>query len=192
MVLGEARRDRAFSEALNFREFVDSMQVNRDIFEANFQAFALDEAEQAFFKALPTPLEVLVLAHDWCGDVVSNLPLLAKIEATTDKLHLHILLRDPANIDIAELYLHPADGSNHIPTYIFFTQHGQNFLELGVFIERPAAITALIAEWRSTFEVANPTATPQEWQVYYRQRRNEARPVEQAVIIATIKQLVQV
>jgi hypothetical protein len=191
MALSEARCERAFSEALNFREFVDSMQVNRDIFEANFQAFGLDEAEQAFFKALPAPLEVLVLAHDWCGDVVSNLPLLAKIEATTDKLHLHILPRDPANTDIAELYLY-SDGRNHIPTYIFFTHLGQKFSELGVFIERPATITTLIVEWRSTFEAANPTATPQEWQVYYRQRRNEVRSIEQAAIIAAIKQLVQI
>src|SRR5689334_5471479 len=118
MSISAERRARAFEEALTLEHFVASMQVNREIFLANYAAYSLSEADKAFFAALPEAVEVLVLAHDWCGDVVSNLPLFGKIEAETGKLHLHILPRDPDNLDIAAAYPHPTTGNNHIPTYI--------------------------------------------------------------------------
>ncbi len=123
------------------------MQVNQKTFQANYAAYQLSEADKAFFASLPEPIDVLVLAHDWCGDVVANTPLFGKIEAETGKLRLHILPRDPDNLDIVAAYPHP-DGHNHIPTYVFFNQAGE---ELGVFIERPAEITSQMSGWFKDF-----------------------------------------
>jgi len=141
---------------------------------------------------------VLVLAHDWCGDVVANLPLFGKIERETNKLRLHILLRDPDNQDIAAAYLH-ADGHNHIPTYVFFNQQGE---ELGVFIERPAEITTLMSGWVADFYTANPQfegrgvpigqlATPvkEALLTYLKLKRQEVRLQEQTAILGFIQQI---
>lgn len=195
------RREKAFSEAITFDQFVEAMQVNRDIFLANFEGYQLSDPDKSFFATtLAEPLEVLVLAHDWCGDVVSNLPLFGKIEKETGKLHLHILPRDPDNTDIAAAYPHK-DGSNHIPTYVFFNQAGD---ELGVFIERPDVVSRLMTSWTNNFYEDHPqyevergkpigelsAETRNELLAYLRKRRNEVRPQEQAAIIQIIKEII--
>jgi hypothetical protein len=190
------RRARAFGEALTFQGFIDSMQVNQETFLANFAAYQLSAEDKAFFESLTEPVDVLVLAHDWCGDVVANLPLFGKIEQETGKLRLHILPRDPDNGDIAATYPH-ADGYNHIPTYIFFNQAGE---ELGVFIERPDEITAQMAEWRETFWQNHPELegrgkplgelSPEARKGllgYFKERRAEVRDQEKAAILKAIQ-----
>lgn len=200
MTLTTERRERAFNEGLTFRDFVQSMQVNQDLFLANYSAYQLSEAEKAFFAELPEVVDVLVLAHDWCGDVVANTPLFGKIEEETGKLRLHLLLRDPENTDIADAYLHP-DGRNHIPTYIFFNQAGE---ELGVFIERPDEITPLIAHWVKEFYAQNAALV--EWQgkplgelptevrtpllAYIKAQRATIIPQEQKAVLEVIKPIV--
>ncbi|SEN95072.1 thioredoxin family protein [Paenibacillus sp. OV219] len=150
--LSQERRERAFQEAVSFGTFIEQAQVNQQALAANFEAYAPDERQLDFLNELQEPVDVLVLAHDWCGDVVANLPLFGKIAERTDKLRLHILNRDPDNQDIADLYKH-ADGRNHIPTYVFFDGSGQ---ELGVFIERPAEISALLGQWIANFWTDHP------------------------------------
>ena len=196
MSLTQERRERAFKEAQKYNEFLDAMQVNRDLITANYAAYHLGAEDLKFFAELPEPVEVLVLAHDWCSDVATNLPLFAKIEAETGKLHLHIIPRDPANWDIAEAYP-DVDGSSHIPLYIFFNQRGD---ELGVFIERATEITALRRVWYEDFFDANPDMAGRglpmaelpdtvggQVAAYVKKRRSEAASVEQAATIAQIK-----
>ena len=153
--LSQERRERAYREAVDYRTFIEEAQVNKQTLAYNYEAYKLEPQEIEFLTRLDEPVDVLALAHDWCGDVVANLPLLAKLEAETGKLKLRILPRDPDNTDIAALYLH-ADGKSHIPAYIFFNQAGE---ELGVFIERADEITALLGEWREQFWTHHPDWT---------------------------------
>ena len=95
MTISNERRERAFREASTWPQFLDSMKVNRAAIETNYAGCRLDEATKARLARLPGVTDVLVLAHDWCGDVVANLPLFAKIEAQTGKISLHILPKDP-------------------------------------------------------------------------------------------------
>ncbi|MFD0670003.1 thioredoxin family protein [Cohnella sp. GCM10027633] len=150
--LSQERRERAFQEAVPFAAFVEQAQVNRETLQANYDAYAVEDGQLDFLNDRREPVDVLVLAHDWCGDVVANLPLFGKIADRTDKLRLHIVNRDPDNQDIAGLYPH-ADGRNHIPTYVFFDRSGQ---ELGTFIERPAEISALLGQWIEAFWTEHP------------------------------------
>lgn len=150
--LSQERRERAFKEAVAFDTFVEHAQVNKQTLADNYEAYELEDHQLDFLDERQEPIDVLVLAHDWCGDVVANLPLFGKIADRTDKLRLHVLNRDPDNADIADAYKH-ADGRNHIPTYVFFDQSGR---ELGVFIERPAEITALLGQWIDAFWTEHP------------------------------------
>jgi len=152
MKLTAERRARAFAEGQSWTQFLDSMKVNRPTIEANFAAYRLSEADRQALDALPEVTDVLVLAHDWCGDVVANLPLLARIEAETGKLRLHIVPKDPDNLDIGQLYPH-ADGDVHIPLYVFFDAEGN---EKGHVIERTQPLTDLMGRWILKFWSENP------------------------------------
>jgi len=152
MKLSPNRRDRAFLEAMTWPQFLDRMALNRATIETNYAGYTLTDADRAVLDRLPDVTDVLVLAHDWCGDVVANLPLFAKIEAETGKLRLHIVPKDPGNVDIGALYPH-ADGDIHIPIYIFFDSAGD---EKGHLIERTPALDRLLGQWVRGFWDAHP------------------------------------
>jgi hypothetical protein len=152
MKLSPDRRDRAFQESMTWPQFLDTMAVNRTTIETNYAGYTLTDADRAALDRLPGVTDVLVLAHDWCGDVVANLPLFAKIEAETGKLRLHIVPKDPGNVDIGALYPH-ADGDVHIPIYIFFDAAGN---EKGHLIERTPELDGLLGQWVRGFWDAHP------------------------------------
>ncbi|HYF65740.1 MAG TPA: thioredoxin family protein, partial [Herpetosiphonaceae bacterium] len=116
----------------------EQMTRNRDRLEENERTLELAPEDVAFFAELPRPLNVLVLAEDWCGDVIANLPVLGRLAEESGKLNLSIFLRDQ-NLDLMDQYL--KDGQHRsIPVFAFFDQ---DFRELGHWIERPARISEL-------------------------------------------------
>lgn len=152
MALSKERREKAFQASLSWDFFLNTMEVNREQIEKNYASYSLSRSNlDAIAKW--KPMDVIVLAHDWCGDVVANLPLFAKIETETRKLKLHILLKDPDNTDIGKLYPH-ADGDVHIPIYLFFDKEGK---ELGHFIERTKELDSKVHEWIDDFWNEHPT-----------------------------------
>jgi len=197
--ISDDRRLRAYQEGITFRQFVDNAQVHQDLLRRNYEAYELTDQELSYFQSLAEPVDVLVLAHDWCGDVASNLPLMARIEQLTGKLKLHILIRDPDNRDIAEAY--PAhDGKLRLPTYVFFNSAGQ---ELGTFIERPEEITQMISSWRAQFWELHPEWNwdgrtvgdigeegKAAWYAYMLEQRAKVRNVEKEAIIRAIRNII--
>ena len=123
---------------------------------------ALSTDDQAFFTQLPRPLYVLVLAEDWCGDVIDNLPVLGRIAAESGTLDLRIFLRDQ-NPDLMDLYLNQGQFRS-IPVFAFFDR---DFNAIGHFIERPAGVTARRAQQRQELcaqhpEFGSPTTPPDQ------------------------------
>ena len=55
------------------------MTRSRERFDINEQTVELRADDSAFFAGLDGPLHVLVLAEDWCGDVIANQPLKVSI-----------------------------------------------------------------------------------------------------------------
>jgi hypothetical protein len=122
---------------MTYDAYKAQMTRNRERLEENERLLQLDPADIAFFADLPQTLNVLVLGEDWCGDVINNLPVLAGLAERSGKLNLRVFLRDQ-NLDIMDQYL--KDGQHRsIPVFVFFDEE---FRQLGVFIERPAAISA--------------------------------------------------
>lgn len=196
--ISKERREKAFQEALTYEQFVSGAKVNVERLHENFERYELTEQELAYFEGLAEHVDVLVLAHDWCGDVVANLPLFGKIEQVTGKLKLHILLRDPDNQDIAAAYIH-TDGRNHIPTYVFFSESGE---ELGFFSERPDQITYLNRDWIDEFWESHPELEGKGKALsevdedvrkalfdYLKQQRPQARELEKSAIIQIIRSI---
>ncbi|MFC5449331.1 thioredoxin family protein [Paenibacillus aestuarii] len=199
MAISQERREQAFRDAVSVPSFIEQAQVNQNTLQRNFAAFELSAEERSYFDNLQDPVDVLVLAHDWCGDVVANLPLFGRIAQDTGKLNVHVLPRDPHNTDIAAAYPY-RDGKSHIPTYIFFDKNGE---ELGVFIERPDEITELLGEWKEAFWNEHP-----EWDgrgkaisaleddvkkpllSYLKEQRGEVREQEKTAIVNVLKQII--
>ena len=143
-------RDR-LNEGMTYEQFIAAMTKNQDRLQASEQATLIDEADLEFFRRLPAPLDVLVLAEDWCGDVIANLPVLAKLAKETGKLRPRIFLRDQ-NDDLMSQFL--KDGQfKSIPVFVPFDAH---LRELGRFIERPADFNTLRAQRRTELYATHP------------------------------------
>jgi hypothetical protein len=140
-----------FEQGITYDEFKAQMTRNQSRFEANERRFELDPASLAVFQSLPRPLNVLVLAEDWCGDVIDNLPILGRIAAASGKLNVRVFLRDK-NLDLMDQYLNQGKFRS-IPTMVFFDD---DFNEIGRFTERPASVTERRAQRRLEIFAQHP------------------------------------
>ncbi len=140
-----------FNEGLTYQQYVDQMTQNKDRFVENEGTVQLKPDDVAAFKNLPEKLNVLVIAEDWCGDVIAGLPVLGKLAAESGTLNVRVFLRDQ-NEDLMNQYLKEGKFKS-IPVVAFFDQQMH---ELDHFIERPAAQTAEAAAARNAFFAVHP------------------------------------
>src|SRR4029078_9852814 len=96
------------------------MTRSRERHDRNEQGLPLSEADLAPFKGLKKPVNVLMLAEDWCGDVIANTPIVGRIAAPGDTLTLRVFLRDQ-NEDLMNQYLKEGKYKS-IPTVVFFDE----------------------------------------------------------------------
>ena len=135
---------------MTYEEFKASMTRNRERLEANERNFSPKHDDLAVFTNLPHALEVLVIAADWCGDVIANLPILGRLAAESGKLNLRLFERE-ANLDLMAEYMNGPYQS--IPVFAFFDP---DFREVGRWIERPKSITQLRARLQREMYEKNP------------------------------------
>ena len=138
------------NQGISYEQFLDAMSRNRDRVEANERNAVLSQEDLAAFRALDQPIEVMALVEDWCGDVVANLPILARIAKDSGKLNLHLFVRDE-NPDLKQIYRNGPYES--IPVFAFYDQ---DMNEIGRFVERPRSITELRAEKRRELYADHP------------------------------------
>lgn len=140
-----------FEQGMTYDEYKAQMTRNKERFIDNERQLELDPNDLAVFQHLPRPLNVLVLAEDWCGDVIANLPILGRIAAESGKLNLRVFLRDQ-NLDLMDQYLNQGQFRS-IPVFVFFDEQ---FREIGRFIERPASVTERNAQLRRELYAQHP------------------------------------
>ncbi len=140
-----------FAQGMTYDEYKAQMTRNQERFAANERGLELAAADLAAFEGLREPLHVLVLAEDWCGDVIDNLPVLGRIAAESGTLDLRIFLRDQ-NLDLMDQYLNQGQFRS-IPVFVFFDAQ---FNEVGRFIERPASVTERRARQRRDLFAQHP------------------------------------
>lgn len=140
-----------FAQGMSYDAYKAQMTRNRDRFDANEQAVELRSDDIAYFADLDGPLHVLVLAEDWCGDVIANLPVLGRLAAESGTFDIRVFLRDQ-NLDLIDQYL--KDGQyRSIPVFVFFDAA---FRELGHWSERPAHMTDLQSVMRRDLFAIDP------------------------------------
>ena len=140
-----------FEQGMTYDQFKAKMTRNQERFAANERDAHLDPADVAAFRSLASPLNVLVLAEDWCGDVIDNLPPLGRLAQESGMLHLRVFLRDQ-NADLMDQYLNRGQFRS-IPVFAFFDEQ---FRALGHFIERPESVTERRAARRAELYAEHP------------------------------------
>jgi hypothetical protein len=147
-----------FAQGMTYDQF-KAMTSNLNAFEKSDQAVQLSDADLAPFKKLSQPVSVLVIITETCPDVVMNLPILDRIARETGKLDLRIFLRDDHK-DLMAQYMNGAYES--VPVFAFFDSAWN---PVGVFIERPRAVTKLREQkareiYASDPDFGSPDAAP--------------------------------
>jgi selenoprotein W-related protein len=190
-----------FAQGLTYAAYKAQMTRNRERLEANELTVKLDSNDLAFFAQLPQPLNVLVLAEDWCGDVVANLPVLGRLAAEGGRLNIRIFLRDQ-NLDIMDQYLNGGKYRS-IPVFVFLDEA---FRELGHWIERPARITELQERMRRELFANDPALAgfapdtpiaqlPEDARIWVRQAfsafREEQRELADREVVREIRAIVE-
>src|SRR5947207_105325 len=140
-----------FESGMSYDEYRASITRNQERFDANYQRLSIDSADLEAFKRLPRPLNVLVIGEDWCGDVVANMPIIARLAKESGKLNLRVFARDQ-HLDLMDQYLQRGKYRS-IPVFVFFDD---DFKEIGRFQERPDSVTELRAEKRAAIFKAHP------------------------------------
>jgi hypothetical protein len=147
MTLDRARWD----TGITYEAFKAAMTRNQERFAENEGRVVLDPETVRTFKSLPQRLRVLVLAEDWCGDVIANLPILGRLAKEVPTLDVRVFYRDQ-NLDLMERWLNQGKYQS-IPVIVFLDE---NFRELGHWIERPASVTERRAQERKKIFAAHP------------------------------------
>jgi len=140
-----------FESGMTYDEWKAGMTRNRERFEQLEGRVEITPEDLAAFRRLPQPLNVLVLAEDWCGDVINNLPVLGRLAAESGTLNVRVFLRDH-HPDLMDQYLNQGQYKS-IPVFAFFDD---SFREVGRWIERPASVTEARERRRREIYAENP------------------------------------
>jgi thiol-disulfide isomerase/thioredoxin len=189
-----------FNQGMTYEEYKAQMTRNRERFDENEAAVQLDPSDVQTFAGLEQPLNVLVIAEDWCGDVISGLPVLGKLaESSNGNLNVRIFLRDQ-NLDLMDQYLKEGKYRS-IPVFVFLDK---DFNDLGHMIERPQSVTEMLAEKRAAIYASDArygdASTPADQldpevraslMQAINQVREDARPQINSAIIGELRAIIQ-
>ena len=139
-----------FAQGLTYDQFKAVLTRSKASFEASERSVQLHDADLIPFRDLPAKLDVLVLVTETCPDVIMNVPILERIAQESGKLNLRIFLRDD-HTDIMASYMNGPYES--VPVFVFLDP---DWTELGVWIERPKAVTELRERLTREIYASNP------------------------------------
>ncbi len=140
-----------FATGLTYEGFKASMTQNRERLDAAEAAVEIDRRDVEFFRSL-RPLHCVALVEDWCGDVIANLPVVAGLAREVGPaLELRCFIKADVP-DLATRYLNHGRFES-LPVFAFFDEAWN---EVGVFIERPVAVTERREDDRRTVYASDP------------------------------------
>ena len=148
-----------FAQGMTFQQYLDQMNTNKDKFLETLGATQITPQERAVFKDRHDKLNVLVLTEDWCGDALTNFPVLAKMVEGAPNVEMRVFLRDQ-NPDLMDQYLNRGIFKS-IPVFVFFDR---DMKEVARFIERPPKITEFMEQKQLELRRAMRAQHGPEWQ----------------------------
>ncbi|WP_232699356.1 thioredoxin family protein [Brevibacillus daliensis] len=141
---------------ISMQQFMDTMEKNKDAFEDWYQRFSFENEEiEQELKSLAKEHQVrtFLLAAEWCGDVVLNVPVLFKVLEDTEIPTEVLVMED--HLETMDQYL--TMGGRAIPVLIFTNPAGD---VLGTWGPRPAHVQEIMI----AFKLANPDREAADYQ----------------------------
>ncbi len=155
-----------YAQGMTYDEYMDSVKVNKARIEEYYANVSLESAQTDALKELTNaergPARMMVIGEDWCGDVVRELPVLARV-AEAAGLELRIFPRDE-NHDIMNEFLKEGKYMS-IPVAVFYDQGHEYICH---WIERSQAANREQGEIEAAIRSEDPDISDQD---FGRQRR---------------------
>ncbi len=155
-----------YAQGLTYDQYMQGIKVNKARFEEYYANIKLQPGQAAALRELTTseggPNHMMVIGEDWCGDVVRELPVLARF-AEAAGLELRIFPRDE-NHDIMNEYLKEGLYMS-IPVAVFYTKDHDYICH---WIERSQAANREQGEIETAIRTEQPDIDDQD---FGRQRR---------------------
>ena len=140
-----------FAQGMPLRQYSEGMTQNREMYEERYRNFALSEQSARRLQSMQCEINVLVIAEDWCGDVLRYVPVLERMSEAAPSWNVRAFYRD-RNPDLSSRWL-KRGVHRAIPVIVFFDQQMR---EIGHFIEKPALVYSADAQARETFAERYP------------------------------------
>ncbi len=155
-----------YAQGMTYDEYMAGIKVNKARFEEYYANVKLEpgqtEALRALAEADGGPNHMMIVGEDWCGDVVRELPVLARV-AEAAGLELRIFPRDE-NHDIMNEFLKEGLYMS-IPVAVFYSKDHDYICH---WIERSAAANREQGEIEAAIRAEQPDINDQD---FGRQRR---------------------
>ncbi len=147
-----------FKQGMTFQQYLDQMTTNKDKFLQNMAEVKPRPEDRAVFANRKEKLNVLVITEDWCGDAITNFPVLARMVEGAPNVEMRVFLRD-RNPDLMDQYLNQGMFRS-IPVFVFFDDQMN---ELARFIERPPSVTEYMEKKQLELRRAMREEKKEEW-----------------------------
>ena len=103
----------------------------------------LTTEQEAYLESLSRTINVVIIAEDWCGDVVRHVPVLERMAKCTKKLRTRYITREQ-HPDVFVRFL--TNGGEAIPKFVFLSN---DFVECGNWGPMPADHRRIISRGKA-------------------------------------------
>ena len=129
-----------WNTALSYKDFLKNARENVELIKARYTGFQLNESDIETLEGIQNEIRILVIGTDRCDDSSGNIPILARMAASSSKIELRILNSD-ANARYHQQF--KVNGKRKTPVVLFLSKDQE---ELCRWVERPNAAYKVINE----------------------------------------------
>lgn len=115
-----------FDRGISKEQYMESLQKHRDNFLHIYNHFEVPSEDDAFLKG-KNGFRIIVLAEEWCGHCMLDIPILLHIAERAD-IPVKFLPRDE-NLELMDQYL--TNEKRYIPIVIFIDESGKEIGKWG-------------------------------------------------------------
>ncbi len=154
-----------FDTGLSPEAFIEGMTQNKEAFQSWYDQFKWENDDiRSFFSSLNyrDDLRCLILASDWCGDVVRNIPVVFQAMQEAG-IPTEVLIMEE-NLDVMDQFL--TMGGRSIPIVIFTDTGGAVLAQWG---PRPKHIQEVMVNFKQN----NPDPEAADYQEKLQEARKE-------------------
>ncbi len=148
-IIDRIRWDSVFASAMTYEEWLAKGESEENCLriEQSRKNLILDSETAERLLNVPRLVNILVIAEDWCGDVVRHVPVLEKLVGAGPNLKTRYITREQ-NTEVFVRYL--TNGGEAIPKFIFFNNQ---FVECGNWGPMPENCRDIISQGKACDDV---------------------------------------